>query len=737
MTGQRRSPAARRRAGIETLARLHGVATSYVDARERTHRVPLETVQAVLGALDVNAYSEDAVAAALVEADLGAWRKLLPATVVLDSPSPAHVSLHAPEGARVHVRLEQADGGSRPLVPGPVECTRELGRRTTTRRSVTLPADLPLGYHELVATSQDGRERQERAVVVVAPSRRPTVPGSGAVWGWMLQLYALRSQASWGVGDLGDLSLLAARSARELGAAFVLCNPLHATALVQPIEPSPYYPSSRRFANPLYLRVEDLPEFAAANPAVRARVSRLAAEARSRNHRDRIDRDASWRAKSEALELLRGVPAERERRVAFAAFRERGGKALEDFATFCALTERHGRPWQRWPDKLRHPRHPAVAAARGELADRVAFHAWLQFCMAEQLDAVQAAAREAGMPIGIVHDLAVGVDPAGADAWALQDDLALGVTVGAPPDAFNRQGQDWRQPPLRPDRLVETGYAPFRDMLSASLARGGGVRVDHVLGLFRLWWIPEGQSPGDGTYVTYPARELLAVLALEAGKAGSVVVGEDLGTVAAHVHEALAGAGVLSSRLVYFERDVPALDPGQQKLWDGEEPGSRRRAAAYPRDALASVTTHDLPTVAGWWTDEEVRVKADLGLLGDGTTLEAERERKRRERAEILALLQAEGLVDGEISSAAEFADAVHDFLARTSSRLVAVQPGDAVGDLRQPNLPGTIDEYPNWRLPVAEPTAAGPRPILLEEFLERPRVRELAERMARGRAAR
>jgi 4-alpha-glucanotransferase len=283
--------------------------------------------------------------------------------------------------------------------------------------------------------------------------------------------------------------------------------------------------------------------------------------------------------------------------------------------------------------------------------------------------------------------------------------------VGAPPDAFNQRGQDWRLPPLRPDRLTETGFAPLREMLVGVLVGAGGVRIDHVMGLFRLFWIPEGAEPTEGTYVGYPGQALLGVLALEAERAGAVVVGEDLGTVETGLREELRAAGVLGSSVVYFERD----DEGEPVPPDD-----------YPELALASVTTHDLPTAAGWWRDEALRLQAELGLLGEGRTLASELERAAAEREAMAALLRAEGLASVDADTP-ELVAAMHALLARTPSRLAAASPADAVGDLRQPNLPGTDEEYPNWRLPLAEPAGDGHRPIGLEELLAHPGTRRLA----------
>ena len=320
-------------------------------------------------------------------------------------------------------------------------------------------------------------------------------------------------------------------AAAEHQAEFVLVNPLHAAEPVAPMEPSPYRPTSRRFANPIYLRVEDVPEVAYLSAADRAVVEEHAAAMRSLNlDADTLDRDRVWTAKRAALELIHRQP----RRIAtssFDVFRAREGEGLRDFATWCALAERFGLPTSTWPNDVRHPASTGVESLRQELADRVYFHQWLQWCLDEQLAAAQHAVVEAGMAIGVMHDLAVGVHPDGADAWALSGTLARGVSVGAPPDMYNQLGQDWVMPPWRPDRLAEVGYAPYRAMLRTILRHAGGLRIDHVMGLFRLWWVPPGCRPSEGTYVGYDHEALVGILVLEAHRAGAVVVGEDLGTV--------------------------------------------------------------------------------------------------------------------------------------------------------------------------------------------------------------
>jgi len=677
---------------LAALAAAHGVAASYEDWRGDPIEVPAPTLRAVLAAMGVEAGDAAAVRAAL-QATERERRLVPPAVVTADAALP--VVLDRP----AEVTLTAADGSVTDL--------------SAADGMVRLPEGLPLGAHRL--TVRDGA-REDTAHLLVVPPRCP-VPGNLRAWGWQVQLYALRSHASWGIGDLGDLRALAGLSGRAHGTDLVLLNPLHAVLPVLPQEHSPYYPASRRFTNPLYLRVEHCDGYDALRAGERRRVDELAAASQAGNRRDSIDRDGVLQRKMEAFALLASQPLPPGRQTAFAAYRDAEGHGLLDFATAAALAERHGRSFRSWPAELHDPRSRAVAAARAELADRVALHEWLQWQCDEQLAAAAAEAADAGMAVGLVTDLAVGVDPGGADAWALQADLAQGVTVGAPPDAFNQVGQDWRLPPLRPDRLAATGFASFRDLVRSQLRHARGLRIDHVLGLFRLYWIPDGMPASAGTYVRYPGEDLLGALALEATRAGAVVVGEDLGTVERGTRDKLRAHGVLGTRVLWFERDQPAAEL-----------------------ELASVTTHDLPTAAGFLADEPTRVRAALGQLRG--TEEAEREHADAERAALLALLVEEGLLDpADSADPGAVVLAMHAFVGRMPCLLVTAALGDAVGDLRQPNLPGTVDEYPNWRLPVAVPV--GPRgeellppsrPLLLEELLASPAVGRLATVMGNAR---
>lgn len=611
-------------------------------------------------------------------------------------------------------------GGSPPAALAGLPAGTRL--RITTEQGETRAAaeQLPPGVHTLHATASDGRTAE--AHLVAAPARLPAPPGR--TYGLLVQLYSLLSRRSWGMGDLGDLAELTAWSGRALGAGFVQVNPLHAAVPGAPTDPSPYRPSSRRFPDPVHLRVEDIPEFAHVDDPdrVRALLERAERLRASVLHKGAlIDRDAVWELKREALELVREVPLGPGRRAAYVDFLAEEGEALEDHATWCALAEVYGPEWQRWPVGLRDPRSPATARARGELMDRVDFHSRLAWLTDAQLATAQRSARDAGMAVGLVHDLAVGVHPGGADAWAQQEYFAAGMSVGAPPDAFNARGQDWGLPPWRPDRLAASGYAPYRHLLRALFRHAGALRIDHVMGLFRLWWVPQGQPPTEGTYVRYDAEAMLAILTLEASRAGALVIGEDLGTVEPGVRETLHERGVLGTSVLWFERD-----------WDGD--GKPLPPERWRPDCLATATTHDLPPTASRLTGDHVELRDRLGLLTG--SLEDERTAATADTGEWLALLARLGLLHGAsdagsaVSEEAEI-QAVHRFLLRTPAHMIGVWLPDTVGDRRPQNLPGTWDQYPNWRLPIAD---ADGRPVTLEELAASPRLHALID-VLRGRS--
>ena len=515
-----------------------------------------------------------------------------------------------------------------------------------------LPSDLPPGYHQFAPA--DGPP-----VPLIAAPRGCFLPDDLRTWGWAIQLYAARSKRSWGIGDLADLRRLGRWGARE-GAGIALINPLAAPTPTVPQQPSPYFPSSRRFRSPLYLRIEEVDGAGALDD-----LSAIAARARALNKDRVIDRDAVFRLKISVLERIWDIVRRREM-PDFDAFVAEQGRGLEQFATFNALAERHQSGWSGWPPEFRHPDSPAVLdfARQRPAADRIRFHQWLQFQIDRQL-----ARASAVMPV--MQDLPIGFDANGADAWAFQDVLAHGMSLGAPPDEFNTKGQDWGLPPFIPHKLRAAGYQPFIDTIRGCLRHAGGLRIDHVMGLFRLFWIPAGGEPGSGAYVRGDARELLAIVALESLRARAVIVGEDLGTVEEEARQALAARRVLSYRLLWFEKEPPSR---------------------YPEQALAAISTHDLPTIAGLWTGSDLAAQKELGLSPNeaGT-----REIVSRVRRMTKATTR---------TATTTVVARVHECLGQAPSRILTATLDDAMAVEERPNMPATTDEWPNWSIALPEP---------------------------------
>jgi 4-alpha-glucanotransferase len=603
-----------------TDARLWGVQQEFHDAAGRLVQAPPDTVAAALR-------------------ELGAGDAEQP-------PPPGALILH-PGDRLAH----------------PLEVVTEDGRELRLDRSV--PEDFPLGYHT-VAGAAAGR-------LIVSP-RRCQLPPALRLGGWAVQLYAARTRSSWGIGDLADLRSFG-EWASAGGAGFVLLNPLNAAALSPAIEPSPYLPSSRRWRNPLYLRVEEVPGCA----ELGAELAPLVAAGRALNTARLIDREAVAALKLDALARIEPASAGSS---AFRAWRRRQGEDLELFATFSVIAEEHGGDYRTWPRALHEPGGEAVAAVRRRSRGRIRFHAWLQWLLDRQL------ARAAGA-VPLMTDLPVGVAPGGADVWADRELFATSVSVGAPPDLFNSLGQDWSQPPWNPWQLRRRGYAPLASVLRAGFAHTMGLRIDHVMGLFRLFWIPHGTAPEGGVFVRYPADDMLDILALESVRARALVVGEDLGTVEPVVREEMAARNILSYRLLWFEEGEPST---------------------FPERALAAVTTHDLPTVAGLWTGADAMAQGSGGLPVNEAAMAELRGRLER--------------VAGDPGApVAEVIVSAYAALARCPSMLVAAALDDAAAVVERPNMPGTTGErWPNWRLALPQP---------LDELLASPLATRLAEILA------
>ncbi|NOJ58838.1 4-alpha-glucanotransferase [Arthrobacter sp. 260] len=691
---------------LHRLAEAHHVGTAFRGWDGTEKSVSPQTLTKVLTALGVACETGDEATRSLTESERAPWRRTLPPVVVGREAVAQNVPVTVPAGTTPTLRVVLEDGGHRDLALADVPAEHaEVDGEARERVHFALPADLPLGWHTLHAGPVDDDDAAQ-CTLVITPQRLDTTARLTRTWGLMAQLYSVRSADSWGIGDIADLRELAAFSASR-GAGFVLINPLHAAEPAPPVEPSPYLPSTRRFFNPLYLRVEEVPEFAALTTEQRHAIEQQAVALKQANQNAEIlDRDSSYAAKLSALEAIHQLPLTAERQRSFEEFLSQEGPGLDSFALWCALAETLAPGAAEWDDP------DYIEAQRAELADRIRFHLWLQWLCDEQLAAAQRGALDAGMTIGIIHDLAVGVHAHGSDAWSLRGVLADGISVGAPPDMFNQQGQDWSQPPWHPGRLAESGYAPYRDMLRTVLKHAGGIRVDHILGLFRLWWIPAGGSSGDGTYVYYDHEALIGILALEAQRAGAVVIGEDLGVFEPGVQDYLAERGILGTSILWFEHDD----------------GGPRRPENYRQACLTSVTTHDLPPTAGYLAGEHVDLRESLGLLN--RPVEEERAADQVAQESVLSLVRSVTgpTAEGSAGTVEETVEALHRFIVRTPSVLLGVALTDAVGERRTQNQPGTKDEYPNWRIPLAGPDG---KSVLIDDLPGSERFAALARVMA------
>ena len=710
---------------LRMLADRVGIVADYHDIAGTCHVTTDDMRRAILAAMNLRVATREELIEELTAWDNRPW---------LQGCEPIHVirvgrevgtwSFHLPcedhDDAGLQVRWSlQLESETKPReeIEGPgvhIEETRTIHGRRFVRLALRVPPDLPIGYHTVRAWAKAGTATVDAACRFIVAPERCYVPAEleqGARWwGLALQLYSLRSDRNWGVGDFGDLATIVEWAGRQLGAAVIGLNPLHALKNTTPYHISPYSPSSRLFLNDLYIDVEQVEEYHTAsevkahlaNPSFSARL-----EAAKRN--PLVEYDAVGAMKREVLELCYRAflrehfegdepecPPKTERGWTFHRFVEREGESLTAYALFQALEESRqaeqgvSATWTDWPEPYRISTSEAVSEFRRTHMTRVRFFQYLQWLAADQLLTLARESHEAGMPIGFYHDLALGSDRYGADGWRFQDVLAVKADCGAPPDAFAPEGQNWGFPPLDPFRLRASGYQYVIELLRKNLRYGGAIRLDHVMAFFRLFWIPRGLPASMGTYVHYRDEELLAILALESVRANALVIGEDLGTVPDWVRERLDRTGVLSYRVLYFERT---------------HSGAWKPPSQYPAQALAVVTTHDLATLSGYWEGVDIEIRSALGLFPSEQARTAMLSGRQWEKAGILAALKSEGLLPCGISDdpgqvptmTTELTEAVHHYLARSPAWIVLANIEDIIGARAQANLPGTLDQHPNW----------------------------------------
>ncbi|HUF28686.1 MAG TPA: 4-alpha-glucanotransferase [Gemmatimonadaceae bacterium] len=688
----------RDRPALRALAERVGILSEYLDqtGKER-RRTSDETRVALLRAMGIDASDESAARASLDAIDARERDRLLaPVRIVRRARQRTlRIEIMLPDGwsGAVHWELE--------LVEETGEVHRKRGRarpRRDGRMSIAAPRLPAIGYHRLrlrLTAGADERESEQSLIIVPPGVPAPRdVLGDRRVFGLIANLYTVRSERNWGVGDLDDLCRLIVWSA-GIGAEFVGVNPLHALRN-RGKDISPYSPVSRVYRNAIYIAPDSVPELAD-SPVARELMdsAEFASEVEALRAGDRVDYQRTAELKRPVLRALHATftalhrDRQTERGRSYARWLEMGGERLVYFATFAALDEhftREGRDggFRAWPAEYHDPNSAAVRDFAQRHAEDVDFYRWVQFELDRQLAVAAESGRDAGLAIGLYQDLAIGTSPSGSDVWSAPDLFVEDVSIGAPPDPYSATGQNWGLPPIHPWRLREQGYGYWIAVLRAALRHAGALRIDHVMGLFRQFWIPEGKSGTEGAYVRYPAEDLLGILALEATRAGALVVGEDLGTVPKEVPPALRRWGILSSRVLYFERG---------------RGGSFLPPKRYPARSLATANTHDMPTIAGFWYERDLEVRREVGLAGERETRQERRERQR-DRKMLVHRLAAEGIIADPRAPLDDVAlrAAVHEFLCRTPAVLVGFSLDDVAGEVEPVNVPGVgPDRYPSW----------------------------------------
>jgi len=690
---------------LDQAALLWGIEPDYWDIWGRHHITSPDTKRAILRALGVTAETLEQLEAAIAGRLRGEWLRLLPPCLVQSENQRAReVSICLPAelenaGASVEIRLENTAPESRPVHLTNLHTTdsAEFDGRRFVRKSLPLPDHAPLGYHQVAITVGDRRASMRW---IVAPDRA-WLPEDLRAAGVAIPLYAVRSRRNWGCGDLRDLETVVDWVADVVGASFVALNPLHAIHNRRPYNISPYLPNSVFYHNFLYLDIESIPDFAASSRAMRLWAKyETQQELRELRETGLVEYERVHTLKLRFLKLLfvtflrewrEGSPRARD----FNEYVTKEGELLTRYATYCALDEwihkRNARVWvwPEWPAEYQDPDSASTRQFQKRHWRSVLFYQYVQWQINLQLERAQQQARDKRLSIGLYHDLALATDSCGSDLWAYRTFYASGCRVGSPPDDFSPGGQDWAFPPPNSDRHWESGYQLFIESIRKNCRHGGALRIDHVMRFFRLYWIPDGTDATAGAYVRDRSEDLIRILALESVRHRVIVIGEDLGTVEPSVRQTLGRFGILSYRLLYFERDSRGdfISPDQ-----------------YPHQALVSSTTHDLPTIAGFWTGEDIEARRRAGLLYD-EDYRAQLATRAADKQKILDALRAAGLLPGWFPSSAaeiqeltgELHNAVIGFLASTPSMLLVTNQEDLTKETQQQNLPGTTSQYPNW----------------------------------------
>jgi 4-alpha-glucanotransferase len=709
---------------LAKLAERAGIATDYYDIAGTLHFTSDDTKRAILTAMGFAIDTTASLIQTLQEWDDAPWQRPCdPVRILRDGeaggPLSCYLLLEDGKVGSLTVEWQIRDEANAVVQEGragpglSAAEVRFIKEQRHVRVEIPAPYGLSLGYYTVTIRAESLIGSVEGSMRLIVAPRQCYIPppfeANQRLWGLALQLYSLPSDRNWGCGDFTDLGRIVEWAGKELGAGVIGLNPLHALRNTAPYHISPYAPYSRLYLNELYIDLDQLPEWHESEEAQQQFLDpEFQAALRALRQTRQVDYNAVATAKRTMLDLAYSTfiaeaysgdephlqpNTERARRLE--RFIQSEGTPLELYATFQALEEERwliqstSTTWHDWPKQFLMPGQPVREYANRH-RKRIRFFQYIQWVASEQLNEIQRTAEQLAMPIGLYHDMALGADRNGAEAWIYQSVLALGADCGAPPDSFAPEGQNWGLPPINPHALRSSGYELLIQLLRNNFRSGGAIRLDHVMAFFRLFWIPRGRPASEGTYVHYPFEDLLAIVALESVRSHTLVIGEDLGTVPDWVREQLAKARVLSYRVFYFERHAD---------------GAMKPPGHYPAQSLAVTTTHDLPTLAGFWSGEDLHVRSRLGAFHDDTAHRQAWEERQRDKARILNALQHERLlptgVTEDLATApamtTDLCHAIHLYLARTPAYLVLANLEDGLGELSQTNLPGTIDSHPNW----------------------------------------
>ncbi len=700
---------------IEKLATQVGFHSNYTNNFGERIAAADDSRKALLSAMGFAVDCEQQVLSSLEKLQNKAWLRLLPATEIIHAEhynyyiqlsvntSLTHEILHW----EINCEFGNKYAGDCAVNDLKVQASKQLNGEEFVRVEFTLPK-LPEGYHSLTVWI-DGHKDPQSCNLIVAPDTcyGPRDVANYKMWGFAAQLYSLKSKNSWGIGDFGDLNQLVVDTAKRGGAVIGL-NPLHPLFPGNTQHRSPYSPSSRRFLNTLYIDVTRAPDYKNCKKAFElVNSTNFRNRIKQANNSKHINYSESAALKYEVLELLYEhflVEHQYNKTTLYKVFKqfcEEFGNDLDELATYDALYEYFRKEdanafgWTRWPVEYQNPDTAAVKDFQLNHNKRIGYFKFIQWIADKQLTEVVNQAQKAGMPIGLYLDLAVGTDGGGADVWANRSVHVSGGSVGAPPDAMNLLGQDWGLTPINPLRLIEQGFQPLVKALRSCMRHAGALRIDHVLGYMRQYWVAPGKKADEGIYIRFPFEDMLRIIALESRRASCIVIGEDLGTTPDGFEKIMAAVGLLSYRVLFFER------------WAS---GLFKRPEYYPEQSMVTVSTHDLPTFAGWWNCTDCSWKQKLDLYPDEEIAKLDFEDRKLDKNYLIAVLEDMNLTSEECVSTSKspemntkLAIAVQEFLTMTPCRIQLIPLEDALRIKQQVNMPGTVDEHPNWlqRLPL------------------------------------